>query len=189
MMKTSKNRFLGAVLTAATLLTTTIITRAAEEAPQYTAYRKAAKAIVESAINKKVDVAEVEKNVKQCVVAATWAALEYAKAFPTGAKLLKAVVDNVPVIEKLEFKEIESEWHDLKHFKKPGNDPGVDVSAEENEHFTDPIHAIVHPFLVLKAAQAYAKDKKDEDLKAVKDEMEEGLEQMEKMEKKLADKK
>ena len=62
-------------------------------------------------------------------------------------------------------------------FSKPGHDVGFDVKAEENEHFTDPAHAMIQPFMVLKAAQAYAADHKDADLKSMKEEMEESLEQ------------
>ena len=94
---------------------------------------------------------------------------------------MKTVVENVDAMKKLSFKDLEHEWHDLNHFTKSGsNDLGIDVKAEDNEHFTDPIHAIVHPLLVLKAAQAYATSKDEADLKAIKEEMEEGLEQVEK---------
>ncbi len=51
------------------------------------------------------------------------------------------------------------------------------MKNEDNEHFTDPIHAIVHPLLVLKAAQSYDKDKKESYLKDMKEEMSEGIEQ------------
>jgi predicted DNA-binding transcriptional regulator len=39
---------------------------------------------------------------------------------------------------------------------------------------------VVHPLLVLKAAQDYAATKNEESLKSMKEEMEEGLEQVEK---------
>ncbi len=144
-------------------------------------YLAAGKAIVEMSITKKLDAAEVDKKVQTLVADAVWLATEYGKAHPKGEKLLKSVVDNVDAMKKLSFKDLEHEWHDLNHFTKSGsNDLGIDVKAEDNEHFTDPIHAIVHPLLVLKAAQAYATSKGDDDLKAVKEEMEEGLEQVEK---------
>lgn len=145
----------------------------------YLSYHKAGKTVVEMGLLKKVDAVEVEKNVEVMLADAVWMAGEYAKAFPNGQKLLKAVTDNVEAMKKLSFKELEHEWHDLHHFDKI-TDLGLDLKAEENEHFTDPIHSIVHPMLVLKAAQRYASAKSDEDLKAIKEEMEEGLEQMEK---------
>lgn len=185
-MKSTMNRWLKGLVTTTLAIGAAFAAQAADLSAQYDLYQKSGKAIVEMAIKKQVDGPTLEKNVKECVAAATLAAQEYAKAFPAGAKLLKTVIDNIPAIEKLAGKEIEKEWHDMGYFKKPGNEPGLDVSAEENEHFTDPIHAIVHPLIVLKAAQAYASGKKDEDLKAVKEEMEEGLEQMERLKKKLA---
>jgi hypothetical protein len=157
--------------------------RAADRAQveaRYLSYHAAGKAVVEMAISRRVDAAEVEKKVEIMVGDAVWLATEYAKAFPNGATLLRTVTEHVGDMRKLSFHELEAEWHDLGYFGKPGHEAGLDVKAEANEHFTDPIHAIVHPLLVLKAAQAYATGKKDEDLKAMKAEMEEGLEQAEK---------
>jgi hypothetical protein len=144
----------------------------------YLSYHAAGKAIIGMALARKVDAAEVEKKVNGMVTDAVWYAGEYAKAFPEGQKLLKVVVANVEAMRRLSFKELEREWHDLHHFDA-ANDTGVDLKAEENEHFTDPIHSIVHPLLVLKAAQSYAAHGRAEDLKAIKEETEEGLEQLE----------
>jgi hypothetical protein len=153
--------------------------KAAVEA-HYLAYHTAGKALVEAAINKKVDPAEVGKKVDILVTEGTWFVNEYAKAYPKGEKLLKVIVANLDTMKKLSFKELEHEWHDLHHFDKADKDTGIDLAAEENEHFTDPIHTVVHPLLVLKAAQDYAATKNEEALKSMKEEMEEGLEQVEK---------
>lgn len=160
-------------------LTVFAIDRQALES-HYLSYHTAGKAVVEMALTKKVDVNQVEQQVRTMVADAVWVAGEYGKAFPKGAKLLQVILDNVENMKKLSFKELEHEWHDLHHFEKSDKDVGLDVKAEENEHFTDPIHSIVHPLLVLKAAQSYAKSPSEGDLKAIKEEMEEGLEQMEK---------
>lgn len=143
-------------------------------------YHAAGKAVVEMVLSKKVDAAEVAKKVDTMTADALWFANEYATANPKGAKLIKTVTDNVETMKKLSFKEIEHDWHDLHHFDGVA-DLGLDIKAEENEHFTDPIHTLVHPFLVLKAAQTYATSKSEDDLKSMKEEMEEGLEQCEKM--------
>ena len=153
----------------------------AEVDKHYNNYHAAGKAIVEMTISKKVDAAEVEKKVQTLLDDSVWLATEYGKAFPKGEKLLKVVTENVGTMKKLSFKELEHEWHDLNHFTKSGApDLGLNIKDEDNEHFTDPIHAIVHPLLVLKAAQAFATSKSDEELKTIKEEMEEGLEQVEK---------
>jgi hypothetical protein len=146
----------------------------------YRSYHAAGKAVVEMAISKNVDVVAVEKQVNVMLADAVWLATEYGKAHPTGAKLLKTVTDHVDAMRKLSFHELEHEWHDLGYFAAGGHDVGLDIKEEDNEHFTDPIHTIVHPLLVLKAAQAYSTAHKEEDLKAMKAEMEEGLEQAEK---------
>jgi hypothetical protein len=177
-------KYSRSILAATLMAFATFQTQAADKAAVDThvnSYLAAGKAIVEMSITKKVDAAEVEKKVQTLVADAVWLATEYGKAHPKGEKLLKIVTDNVDAMKKLSFKDLEHEWHDLNHFTKSGsNDLGIDVKAEDNEHFTDPIHAIVHPILVLKAAQAYASSKSDEELKAIKEEMEEGLEQVEK---------
>lgn len=178
MKKTSTLLMAGIVMAFATSL------QAADKAEvesHYKSYHDAGKAVVEMALTKKVDAAEVEKKVNTMLTAATWVAGEYAKAHPKGEKFLKVVTDNIEAMRKLSYKELEHEWHDLNHFTKSGSsDLGIDVKAEENEHFTDPVHSIVHPLLVLKAAQAFATSKDEGQLKSIKEEMEEGLEQMEK---------
>ncbi|MBL9167261.1 MAG: hypothetical protein JNN07_05935 [Verrucomicrobiales bacterium] len=183
------NKLISGVLLGLSLVRAGAATDSAALEKHTQNYSKNAKAILEMAITKKIDATVVEKHVRECLADASWAAEEYGKAFPAGAKLLKTVVASIPAMEKLDFKSLETEWHDLGYFSKPGNDPGVDLKEESNEHFTDPIHSIVHPLLVLKAAQNYAVSKGEDDLKAVKEEMEEGLEQMDRLKKQLAEKK
>ena len=122
--------------------------RAADKAQveaHYQSYYTAGKAVVEMAISRKVDAAEVAKRVDIMVADALWLAGEYAKIHPKGAKLLQTVTSNVDAMRQLSFDNLEHEWHDLGYFAKPGNDVGLDLKAEENEHFTDPIHTLVHP--------------------------------------------
>ena len=140
-------------------------------------YQAAGKVIIDQVISKKVDLLVVTAKVDALLVEATALAEAYAKAYPAGDKLLKVVIANIPEMKKLSYAEVLSEWHDLGYFAKPGHEVGLDLKNEDNEHFTDPIHAIVHPLLVLKAAQSYATGKQDAQLKEMKEEMEEGLEQ------------
>lgn len=171
-------------LTALLLLAAGLLTAHADKAAVETRvreYHAAGKAVVDMALAKSVDVAVVRAKVDTMVANAVALANAYAEKFPQGRKLLAAVVAGVPEMKKLSFKDLEAEWHDLKHFEKAGNEPGIDLKAEDNEHFTDPIHAIVHPLLVLSAAETYAKDHDADSLKQIKEEMEEGLEQADKM--------
>ncbi len=149
-------------------------------------YHKEAKAVTDMVISKNVDLALLTPKIDVLLSEAVALAGAYAKAHPAGEKLLKTVIAQVPAMRKLTFDELQTDWHDLGYFAKPGNEPGLDLKDEDNEHFTDPIHAIVHPLLVLKAAQAYATDKKEEHLQVMKEEMQEGLEQADKLVAKLA---
>jgi hypothetical protein len=141
------------------------------------AYHDAGKIVIAMAITKQIDVAEVKKQVGIMVNEGVWLCKEYAKVHPKGEKFLKTVTDNIEVLRKASFDELQTQWHDLGYFEK--KDVGLDLKAEDNEHFTDPIHTVIHPLMVLKAAEAYTANKKEEDLKAFKEEMEEGVEQME----------
>lgn len=185
-----RNPFLSCLILTLSLIPPTLraADRPAIEA-RYLSYHKAGKAVVAMALAKRVDVKEVEKQVDVMVADATWIAGEYGRVFPEGGKLLKVVVDHVKAMRGLSFKELEHEWHDLHHFDAADRDIGLDLKAEDNEHFTDPIHAIVHPLLVLDAARRYAASHGEEELKSIKEEMEEGLEQMEKQSSRLLKKK
>jgi hypothetical protein len=174
-----KNKLI-VLLSALTALVVAVPARAGDKSQiesHYNSYYTAAKAVIDMAITKQVDAAKVEHLVNSMIPHAIWMAQEYAKARPKGDKFIKHYIENLDGIRQLTFKEIESEWHDMGIFAKPGHEVGLDVKAEENEHFTDPAHAIIQPIMVLKAAQAYAAGRKDEDLKAMKEEMEESLEQ------------
>jgi hypothetical protein len=144
-------------------------------------YSTLGRSVLEMAQTKKVDAAEVRKKVDRMLEIGVLLAKDYAVRFPAGKKLIDTVVAAIPEMRKLSFGEIESEWHDLKHFDKPGNGVGLDLKAEENEHFTDPVHTIVHPLLVLKAAEEQVAKPSAENLQKIKEEMEEGIEQAEKM--------
>ncbi len=160
-------------------------TTQAAPAPEVTAhatrYHAAGKAVLEMVINKQVSVPAVAAQVDVLLVESIALTEAYAKANPAGEKLLRVVIDQVPTLKTLSFATLQSDWHDLGHFAKPGNSAGLDLQDEDNEHFTDPIHAIVHPLLVLKAAEAYAAKPDAEHLATMKEEMEEGLEQADKL--------
>ena len=172
-----KNKVIVLLAAFAAFVVPSLAADKAQIESHYNSYAVAAKAVLDMTLTKKVDAAAVEKLVDTMIPHAIWMAKEYAKARPEGTKFIALYIDNLENIRKLSFKEIESEWHDMGIFSKPGHDVGFDVKAEENEHFTDPAHAMIQPFMVLKAAQAYAADHKDADLKSMKEEMEESLEQ------------
>ncbi len=155
------------------------------------AYHKAGSVVVEMTQAKKVDLAQVEAQVLVTVQSAVVLSRAYASKFPAGTKLIDTVIGKVAVtdtkgtvtalgpMKDLEFQEIEDQWHDGAYFKS--HDLGVNFEDEANEHFTDPVHTMVHPLMVLRAAMVFQKSQDAKDLKAMKDEMDEGMEQAEKM--------
>lgn len=154
------------------------------------AYHQAGTAVVEMINAKKIDVAAVEAKVLVMERNAAALAKAYAEKFPAGKKLIDTVVANVAILDAQgavtglgpmkdqSFEEIEQQWHDGAYFK--AHQLGVDFEDEANEHYTDPIHTMVHPMMVLRAAISWQKGQADKDLQAMKGEMEEGLEQAEK---------
>jgi hypothetical protein len=149
-------------------------------AKHQSAYHAAGKSLVNMAISKKVDTAEASKLVDKLLEEGKWLAEAYAQKYPQSAKLLKLVTDNIGEMKKLSSKELEHQWHDLQYFNNKKEAIGLDLTDENNEHFTDPIHVIVHPLLVLKAAQSFASGGGDVALQQMKEEMEEGIEQIDK---------
>jgi hypothetical protein len=165
-----------------TILSSQAFSQSAEDiAKHQSAYHAAGKSLVNMALSKKVDTAEASKQVDKLLEAGKWLAEAYAQKFPQSAKLLKIVTDNIAEMKKLSFQDLEHQWHDLHYFSNKKEAIGVDLADENNEHFTDPIHVIVHPLLVLKAAQSFASGGGgDAALQQMKEEMEEGIEQIDK---------
>lgn len=163
---------------------------AASLADHQAAYVKAGRAVVDLVNAKTIDAAKITALVLTMEQQAVPLAHAYAKKFPAGKGLIDTVIAQVAAVDgngavtgfgpmkDMTFEVIEKQWHDLGHFKT--NKPSVDLDDEDNEHFSDPLHTMIHPIMVLRAALDYQTSKSDEDLKAMKEEMEEGLEQVEK---------
>ncbi len=86
-------------------------------------------------------------------------------------KMLNYVVAKRGDIEKASFSSLENDWHDGATIKK---ETGFDMMDESNEKYTDPVHALVHPLMTLKAIDG----SEGKTLKEAKEELAEGLEQM-----------
>src|SRR4030095_2538413 len=97
----------------------------AELNTRFQSYFKNGKAVVDMALSKKVDVAQVEKSVEQMLAEASWMAKEYAQIHRKGEKLLNVVVNNVGSMKKLSFHDLEHDWHDLHHFETADKDIGL----------------------------------------------------------------
>ncbi len=174
------------------LLATSLVSlQGADLAAAQRSYHVAGRAVVDMANTQKVDVAVVEAKVLEMTRHSVALAQAYAAKFPDGKPVIDMTIAQAAILgpdgavtglgpmQNLPFSDIEEQWHDLGHFKT--NPVGIDLSDEKNEHFTDPLHTIIHPIMTLVAARAYAKEGKPDDLKAMKAEMEEGIEQAEKL--------
>jgi hypothetical protein len=159
-------------------------------AERQAAFVKAGRAVVDLVNAKTIDHAKISALVQTMEQQAVPLAHAYAKKFPAGKGVIDTVIAQVATVDAagaftgfgpmkdMPFEVIEKQWHDLGHFKT--NKPSIDLTDEDNEHFSDPLHTMIHPMMVLRAALDYQTSKSDADLKAMKEEMEEGLEQVEK---------
>lgn len=151
------------------------------------AYTKAGREVVDLVNAKNVDATKVAALVLVMEQQAVPMAQAYARKFPAGKGLIDTVIAQIAVVDgagnvtalgpmkDLSFEVIEKQWHDLGYFK--ANKPSIDLDNEDNEHFTDPLHTMIHPMMVLRAAIDYQTSKSDKELKAMKEEMDEGIEQ------------
>ena len=157
------------------------------------AYHTAGRAVVDKINGGSLDLAFITAKVIEQERQAVALGRAYAAKHPEGAKLINYIISQAVTLDAagevtglgpmaaLDFKVIEDEFHDLGHFKtKPEDAGGLDMSNEDHEHFTDPLHTIIHPLMVVAAARAWSADKNPEHLAVAKGEMEEGIEQAEK---------
>lgn len=96
---------------------------------------------------------------------------------PEGTKVLEEVVNKLGELKNASFDVLEKDWHDLGFFE--GKDFGIDiVNDPSHEHFTDPLHCMVHPLMTLRAGESYLKSKDKKHLQTMQEELDEGMEQM-----------
>jgi hypothetical protein len=163
-------------------------THAASFAEHQKAYHDAGRAVVDLVNAKTIDATKISALVLTMQTHAVPLAQAYAKKHPAGKGVIDTVIAQVATLDgsgavtglgamkDLPFDTIEKQWHDLGHFK--ANKPAIDLFDEDHEHFSDPLHTLIHPMMVLRAALDYQTSKSADDLKAMKEEMEEGLEQV-----------
>ncbi len=148
----------------------------AEEKKALETYESLGKAILSDINANKVKVDETEKKVAQMVEASMVLFEGFAKKFPESQKLLDHIKSQLSALKTASFEVLEKDIHDGG---KLGKDLiGVDLKSEAGEKYTDPLHTLVHPLMTLKALEK-------KDLKAAKEELNEGLEQAKNMAKHL----
>ena len=132
-------------------------------------YKKDGKELLAMLNTGKVDEAKAEKLANNMMDQAVTAAKEYIAKDKKSEKLLNYIIAGLPEIKSASFETLEKDWHDAGKLTK--DKVGLDLKAEENEKYMDPVHSILHPAMTLRAI-------KDKKLKEAKDELTEGMEQM-----------
>jgi hypothetical protein len=102
----------------------------------------------------------------------------YATLNPQAKKFMDFVVGKIPDMKKSSFDVLQKDYHDggaytAKNMKmKDADKDFINVKKEENEKYLDPVHTIVHPIMTAVAL-------KENKIAEAKEELAEGLEQVE----------
>jgi hypothetical protein len=133
--------------------------------------------IMEMIQSKNVEASKLDSYVSEIVKNGISLAKAYAAKYPESKKSVDVMIAHVDAIKKLEYKKAQKLWHDFDAPELAPDKVGLDLKKEENESVSDPLHTIVHPLLVYLSGQQYLKSKSMDDLKSMKGEMAEGIEQ------------
>jgi hypothetical protein len=136
-------------------------------------YIKAGKELMAMINSGKIDEAKAQTLAFTMVDEASAYAQDYAKKDKSSEKLVGLVVKEIPEMKKADFTTLEKQYHDAEKF--PTAATGIDLKDEKNEKYTDLFHPIVHPLMTLQALKA-------KNIKDAKEELSEGIEQIEKAE-------
>lgn len=153
------------------VFSTSAFAKSAKEAKE--SYGKAGKELMAMINSGKIDEAKAQTLAYTMVDDASAYAQDYAKKDKKSEKLVALVVKEIPNMKKATFVELEKQYHDAEKF--PASATGVDLKDEANEKYTDLFHPVVHPLMTLAAI-------KSKNLKDAKEELAEGMEQIEKAE-------
>lgn len=132
-------------------------------------YKEAGKELMAQISSGKVDMSKARASVDVMVGAGVELFDVFVKKHADGKKLLDYVKSELSKIKTARLDSLEKDYHDAG--KLPASLVGVDLKSEDGEMFTDPLHVVLHPLMTLRAIEA-------NDLKTAKEELNEGLEQV-----------
>ncbi len=159
------------VLASTLMLGLSAQAKTAKEAKE--SYLKAGKELMAMINSGKIDETKAQTLVYTMVDDASAYAQDYAKKDKSSEKLVGLVVKEIPEMKKADFVTLEKQYHDAEKF--PTTATGINLKDEKNEKYTDLFHPIVHPLMTLQAL-------KSKNTKDAKEELSEGMEQIEKAE-------
>jgi len=162
--------------TLALAVLTAVSAVASEVDDKATAFSKLANGIIEQTVAGKLDVPQIEKDVAVMEDLAVFFAAQYKAKYPAGAKVMDFIIAQKEGLTKLSLADIDANFESEAINKAHGKDLGLDLTAEENEHFGNPIDLFVHPATAQICAKLWAKDQKADHLKRIQSELQEVVE-------------
>jgi hypothetical protein len=150
--------------------------RAADLDDQAATFIKLANGIIAQAVLGKIDVPAVQKDCAAMETIAAEFAAQYKVKFPTGAKLMDLMISKKEALAAMSLSAIDAEFEAAAINKAHGAAVGLDLTAEENEHFGNPIDCFVHPATTAICARLWEQDHKQEHLTRLQSELQEVIE-------------
>ncbi len=139
-------------------------------------FEKLAHGIIAQAVAGKIDPAAIQRDVAKMEALAAAFAADYKAKFPAGTKVLDFMLARKDGLCALSLEEIDAQYELEAISKAHGAELGLDLLAEENEHFGNAIDLFVHPATALICADLYQKDHKEEHLRRIQSELQEVIE-------------
>ena len=152
------------------------VTRAGDLDADAAQFIKLANGIISQAVLGKIDVDAVQKDVATMENLAVGFAVQYKAKYPAGAKLMDLLIAKKDAMTTMSLEAIDAEFEAQAINKAHGKAIGLDLTAEENEHFGNPVDVFVHPATVAICAGLWAKDHKQEHLTRIQSELQEVVE-------------
>jgi hypothetical protein len=170
-----KNKLLAVLVALATAVVLPV-TRAADVDADASQYQKLANGIIAQAVLGKIDVASVRADTAKMLDLAVSFAGQYKAKFPAGAKLMDLMISKKDSLATMSLEAIDAEFEAAAINKAHGAALGLDLTAEENEHFGNPVDCFVHPATVAICAKLWEQDHKQEHLTRLQSELQEVVE-------------
>ena len=170
-----KTRLL-AVLAALAACVTAPVTRAADLDDDAAQFIKLANGIIAQAVLGKIDVAAVQADTAKMLNLAAGFAAQYKVKYPTGAKLMDLMISKKDSLASMSLAAIDAEFEATAINKAHGAAISLDLTAEENEHFGNPVDCFVHPATTAICARLWEQDHKQEHLTRLQSELQEVVE-------------
>lgn len=170
-----KSRLLAA-LAALVAFASAPVTRAADLDEDASQFIKLANGIIAQAVLGKIDVAAVRTDTVKMLDLAAGFAARYKAKYPAGAKLMDLMISKKDSLASMSLATIDAEFEAAAINKAHGAALGLDLTAEENEHFGNPVDCFVHPATAAICAALWEQDHKQEHLTRLQSEMQEVVE-------------